>query len=1336
MMRNLVVGLILLLTLGFADTLLVENFDAPWTPQNPPPGWKVIYDSLNPQNYADWHREPANAAPWTDHPSPYPAIFWQLNQNQTPDILISPVINCATYRNIVLTCSTYFSHRISNSYTAQIRYSIDGGQTFPYVLKDYYEQNVGPGVLESFELPSATRRDSVVIAWVFQGDLFNINWWMFDDVVVTGDSILTYDIRCQRILEPDYFELPGNLYPRARFRNIGLQDQYDIPVYCELFDSLGNSLYLWQDTIDTLLALTGEKVSFFDSTSFPLTGGHYSIKFWCAADSDYNRANDTLTRNFVVSTLEEIANDNGTPAGYRTWPVGHYGWGAKFSISNPVFIESLKVYLNSPVNPAHSRYQLAIAPDLGTGMPGPFIFKTPVLYAAPGAGWNSVFVADTGEQIPVVGDFYVFYLQVGEPPECPQLANDGNLNNPNNYWTYYRDGTMLPETPPGDLMLRVVVNHDPLTPSNQDARVTFIEQPLYEFIQRPFDAPCPIRAHIENFGIDSLYNIPVRCSVIDITHNPLFTGSATIAALGPGDKIAVDFNGWVPTIASQPCSVIVYFDWSGAPISDEVPQNDEKRFGFDLVKGAYTGRVTTGYAWIDSDTTGGPVYSWIDTNGANIAIQREDEYRIFVPIGFNFPYSDTTYNNCYVCTNGWLSLGYDPHEFAPNPQRIPNSSLPNALIAPWWADHELRSAGKVYYKTIGQSPNRQFVVIWQNVNLKYTDTTDLVTFEAILNENGTVVFQYQDVTTGDLNYDYGKNTSIGMENKEGDGGVNYLYSLSPLSAATNDPQNRLTSGRAIKLYREFRDAAALDIVTPATYTFPETLYPQVKIQNYGTVGDSIRAYLRIMPGDYFDSVLVTGLAPGAETTVTMPSTWYGRGTFSAVCSTAMAGDINPTNDIFSKVFISSSWVQREDIPIGPARRKVKNASLVYAPAANKLYALKGGNTNEFYSYDIATGTWESLPSMPLDPSGKKAKEGCDLTYDQFTGTQGTIWAIKGGGVPDFYSFDIASRTWQIKRSVSVRGFTFRWPKIGAALAYVPTHGPEGAVYCATGNNSLTFVRYDIGADTWARCPDVPFIPIRRRSCRYGTDMVYDGDSIIYLLKGNNTTEVWKYYPAFDSWYLTPLDQVSLIGNRNRRVKAGGAITYLNSNLYVLKGGNTQEFWSYPVGVRDSWVRRSDIPIALTGKRTKVKRGAALAATNSAIFCLKGSYVYEFWEYRPETDSLGNLPLFFTTPERQGVMAENAPLPAAPELALFPNPIGKNSLTILCNLPTSQHIRLTIYDATGAQTKNILNSTLPAGRHKFTWNLITDKGTYAPPGVYFLKLETGNKVYSRKLIVQR
>ncbi len=1332
-MKTFYLVLASLATLLSADVLLTESFDAPWDQQNPPPGWTIIYDQNNPQTYADWHREPAHAAFWINHPTPFPAILWQINQNQPPDMLISPIIDCSNFRNIVLYCSTNFFHKLNNQYTAQIRYSIDGGNTFPYILRDYWGQTVGPGVRESLHLTHATGEPDVCIAWIFDGNLFDINWWAFDDVEVTGEPIPSDDIECAEIILPNFYELPGNIIPHARFRNIGANDHYNIPVYAELFDALGNSLNVWSDIIDELPGINGEEICFFDSIPYSLTiPGTYTIKIWHEATPDNNPDNDTLTRTFTVSTIEELVNDDGTPAGYLSWPVGHYGWAAKFNVTSQVYLESLKLFLNAPADPAFRRYQLAIALDDGAGNPGEFIYKTPVLTAQPGQNWNTIFMATTGDEIIVNGTFYVFYLQVGEPPECPQLGIDNNLNNPGNYWEYHRNGTTLPISTSGDLMIRAFVNHEALTIPAIDIRVTFIEQPLYEFVQRPFDASCPIRAYVENRGSVTLTNVTVICTVMD-AHGVNYTNNALIVQLDPNQIIPVEFGHWTPILGG---SYLIIVHAKTNPTQPEmIIENNYKRFACNVFKGNYTGRHTAGYAWIDSDTTHGPVFNWIDTTGAIPLPLNEGTPYIFVPIGFNFPWSDTTYDNCYVSIKGWVSLGPDPHNIAPNPRPLPFDSTPNSAFYPWWQNLTLGSKGKVYYRTFGTAPNRKFVVIWQDVNIPGTDTNNTITFELILNENGTAIFQYLDVETGSLVYDHARCASIGMENKEGNAGVTYLYSFPPMSTAINDLQNRITSGRAIKLYREFRDAAALDIITPGNFCFPEPLFPEVRIQNYGTVGDTIMVYFRILPGTYFDSVLVTDILPGADTVISFPQPWYGRGTFTAICSTAMTGDIKSGNDVYSKVFIASPWVQRNDVPVGPSRRRVKDASLVYAPTTGKLYALKGGNSNEFYSYDIATGTWESLPSMPLDPSGRKARDGCDLTFDRFHGAAGTIWAIKGGNVPDFYSFDIATNTWTIRRRLEVRNFYFRWPKRGAAIAFVPTYGTEGAVYCATGNNSLTFLRYDIAGDSWARCPDVPVNPTRKRTCRWGTDMVYDGDSIIYLLKGSNTTEVWKYITQFDTWDLRPLDEISLLGNRNRRVKNGGAIAYLNGTLFVLKGGNTQEFWSYNVAGPDTWIRRADIPYAYTGIRRRPKRGAAMTAgPNAAIFCLKGSSTYEFWEYRPETDSIGTI-LTANNPQRQGVMGENRTLTEKLNLRIYPNPGTHANLNIAWYLPNAAQVKIRVYDVTGTLIQTLIETPLPAGRHSLTWDARDSKGRKVAPGIYFVKLETGESTLSRKLIIQ-
>ncbi|MEO0078298.1 MAG: FlgD immunoglobulin-like domain containing protein, partial [candidate division WOR-3 bacterium] len=995
---------------------------------------------------------------------------------------------------------------------------------------------------------------------------------------------------------------------------------------------------------------------------------------------------------------------------------------------------SVKVYLNAPANPNYCRYQLAFARDDGSGNPGAFFYKTPVLEAAPGTGWNSVpMVSDPNGHVLVQGDpFYIFYLQVGEPPECPSLAYDDTLDQPSVHWRYLAGGTYQPYAPPGDLMIRAFVSHGPVANAPNDARARFVSEPLYEFVPRPAGTPVPLSALVDNFGTNSLSDIAVTCSILGAGGALRYTETQTVATMAPLEEVLVTFTPWNPLTAER-CSVIVHTDL-GNVTPDDIPENDDVRFTCDIVPVAFTGSSPGNYAWIDSDTLGGPVYDWVDTTGAFVAISVGDEQRIYVPIGFNFPYYDTTYNNVYVCTNGWLSLGTDQGITAPNNRPLPNLDPPNRCLYPWWDNLEVGPAfgGKVWYKNDGVAPNRRFIVIWSNAHRIGTDSTDLLSFEAILHENGSILFQYQDATIGDLYYDNGRAISVGLENPDGTDGLNYIYSVPPLSGTRNYPGNRISAGRAIKLFKQYRDAAALDIIQPETYTFPGTIYPQARIQNYGTVGDTITAYMSILPGAYYDTLVVEGIAPGAETTVVFSKPWDAvNGSYVAACSVDMAGDAVLANNVFSKIVIVSPWVQRETIPSGIRKRKVKNSSLVYAPSTNRLYALKGGNTNEFWSYDIATGTWETLASMPLVPSGSKAKDGCDLAYDAFHGSAGWIWALKGKRT-DFYYYDIAGDSWVARAPALPRGQSLKVPGKGAAIAFVPSIGPEGAVYCALGNLSLYFLHYDVAADTWRRTHDVPFFPLNKRSVKAGGDMVYDGDSLLYLLKGSNTTELWAYSPAVDSWLAARThNPVSLLGTRNRRVKAGGAMAFLDGTIYVLKGGNTQQFWSYTIGAGDSWIQRADLPFSLTGRRARPKRGASMAGVDSTIFCLKGSYGYEFWEYKPAADPVG---LYRQgMPEREGVMAGPGVLSTG--ISVWPNP-GRPGIRLDYSLPEPAHVRLRIYDAAGKLVRDLLDAPARAGRHTVRWDGNNGSGQEVAAGIYFVKLEAGDAVLARKLVLQR
>ncbi len=1336
-MRRTVVFVVLLASFGLGYNIFSEDFDTTWTSVSPPPGWRIFQTDTTRLGVDDWHRENANTSPWGGHPTPFAAIYFNVNPDAPPDSLISPIIDCSGYRSITLTCSTYFLRFSSNSYTAQLRYSIDGGATFPYLLKDYYAGSSNVPVQETFSLDAATNQSQVRLAWIFDGNLSYITCWYLDDITVAGESIPAWDIECRRIISPASRILPGLLTPIARFRNNGYNDQYNIAIGCSLYDAGMTPLEGWTSIIETLPAGGTERDTFF-TPAYNIAEGDYFIKFWAAADSDYVRSNDTLTRNFRVSNLVQLGYDDpGPAAAYSQWPVGHFGWGVRLTPDSfPVYMESVRVWLAFPANPAHCRYQLALFRD-SAGVPGRLWYKTPVIHGTPGdTGWQSVFLADSGRKLVLAnGSFWLFYLQVGEPPECPALGRDAARTVGAQYWQY-RAGQFVPDSTPGDFKLRTYVNLAPFTPPTADIRATFIDRPWYDFVQRPWNAPVIPRARVENSGTTDFNDFAATCSIVDGLGNTLYSDRVTVTTLAAGADTTITFLPWTP-VAGGRCSVIVYVI-SSIGLPDDIPANDTTRSTVDVIKGVHTGSSPLGYAFIDSDTIGGPTYNWIDTTGFQLAPNLGNYGRINLPTFFNFRFYDSVYNYVYASANGWFAMGSaDPGGSDDSfPRPLPNTDLPNRAVYPYWDDLAMGPGfgrGYLYYRSMGSAPNRYFVLTWLNVNRVGTDTTNGLSFQAIIRENGTFDIQYRDVTVGDPAYDYGRSSAVGLESPDGLDGVGYLYARPPMSSAQNDPGNRLSAGRAIRFFRQYRDAAALAIVRPEIYAFPGPIAPVARVQNYGTITDSIRVFLNIGTVYYAETLLQN--VPAGESLLVQFPVWNAfTGSFTAVCSTRMAGDSDSTNNVASKLIIVSPWAQREDIPKGWRRRKVKEGTAVYVEATKRVYAMKGSNTNELWYYDVATRTWDTLASMPLGPSGRRARDGVDLTYDPNWGTLGRLWAIKGGGRADFYHYDIATNTWtEAPEAIvidSIGGREWRPPKKGASIAYA-----RGIVYCLPGNRTNYFWQYDIAAGRWSyvtdannRPLDVPSDPLRPVKCKFGTDMVFGNNDTLYVLKGSNTLEAYGYDLNVRAWIDT-LPTVSLLGPRNRMVKTGASMAFYDHTVYIVKGGNTQEFWSWRVGA-DSWLPRANVPISLTGRRSKVKRGSALAAAESTIYLLKGSYGYEFWEYLPAADPVT---MRAASPYRSGQMAT----PAASKgtrLSVRPNPANR-LVRVELTLAEAADVRVRVYDASGRHVANLTNRRLPTGQLSLQWPLTEDNGKKVPAGIYFIEATTPDAKLTRKVIIK-
>ncbi len=196
-----------------------------------------------------------------------------------------------------------------------------------------------------------------------------------------------------------------------------------------------------------------------------------------------------------------------------------------------------------------------------------------------------------------------------------------------------------------------------------------------------------------------------------------------------------------------------------------------------------------GYEWVSSLDDAGPTYSWIDgTDATDADIAYGDDYRGTIDLPFEFWFHGNYYTQITGTTNGWIGLGpsseYTSSFWTNEP--IPDASTPNNVIAPLWDDFKAGDSpgstssahGTILYKTLGTEPNREFVVIFDEI-VRGTYDTDYFSFEVIFDEaTNNITFQYLDVT-GNTSADYGVGATIGLENGDGTDGLEVGYNGDP-----------------------------------------------------------------------------------------------------------------------------------------------------------------------------------------------------------------------------------------------------------------------------------------------------------------------------------------------------------------------------------------------------------------------------------------------------------------------------------------------------------------------------------------------------------------------------
>jgi hypothetical protein len=179
-----------------------------------------------------------------------------------------------------------------------------------------------------------------------------------------------------------------------------------------------------------------------------------------------------------------------------------------------------------------------------------------------------------------------------------------------------------------------------------------------------------------------------------------------------------------------------------------------------------------GYEWIDSNDPDGPDYVWNDISSTGTLVTnwiatgtydpKEEGYAGPFPLGFDFKYYGNTKTQVYVSTNGIIMFNTLNTDIYSN-TGIPNSSIPNEYIAPFWDDLDGRTQGTVHYQQIGN----KFVIQFTNWQ-KYSGTGSL-TFQVVLHSNGKILVYYNNMNAT-LN-----SATVGIENQNGTDGLQVAY---------------------------------------------------------------------------------------------------------------------------------------------------------------------------------------------------------------------------------------------------------------------------------------------------------------------------------------------------------------------------------------------------------------------------------------------------------------------------------------------------------------------------------------------------------------------------------
>jgi hypothetical protein len=661
-------------------------------------------------------------------------------------------------------------------------------------------------------------------------------------------------------------------------------------------------------------------------------------------------------------------------------------------------------------------------------------------------------------------------------------------------------------------------------------------------------------------------------------------------------------------------------------------------------------------------------------------------------------------------------------------------------------------AGSAGFGNTGYVPPYEqfhYIVYFENVDTATAPAEDIVIIDTLDNDLDWTTFAFDTSSHIPTNQTFDPNTGVvtwtfedinlppNVNPPEGEGWVSF----------TINPKQDLTTGTEIKnrawIVFDFNEPMAtpevlntIDAGPPSSniIALPETTRTaEFTVQWSGNddyLGSGIRnydVYVKIDDGDFIP--WLTGVT---ETTAIFVCRNEGTHYFYSIATDNVGWRENPPEnpDEFTVVTDFPRWAQKESIIIPHDGRSIKDGGALVGVGSD-LYAFRGTKTKEFKMYSIGTKSGrvdkETIPFGYKYPVAEPPKiykkypgKGAALCYDGVN----TIYATKGNGTKEFWSYSVSENTWTAESFVPVpKGL-----KGGTSMQY-----RDGKVYLLAGSQKKTdlhnFFVFDVSTKTWTPLCSLE-LGSYTKVWKDGSSIILCGDTL-YALKGgdknnlfyaydfiSNTCAIKETMPIWDSLY----------GKYKKKllVKDGGATASDGEVIYAIKGGGKNVFWKYTPGTPGVWLMEDSIP--RLNKKSVPKTGAALAYADGAVWLLKGNKTPEFWRYIPSEEDISKT--------ISNIMTEqNITIYLFMLYQNKPNPF-KSQTAIRYSLPTKGKVTLQVYDVTGRIVKTLINEDKKPGIYNTIWNGTDNRGTKVSQGVYFYTLKAdGQKIQKKMLLLK-